>query len=40
MVVLSSFREPSGEIRHQQVDTCAFVNDREMGPGTLFIADS
>ncbi|XP_059468605.1 methylosome subunit pICln [Neocloeon triangulifer] len=40
MVVLSSFREPSGEIRHKEANTCAFVNEKDMGPGTLYVAES
>ncbi|XP_065346409.1 methylosome subunit pICln isoform X2 [Cloeon dipterum] len=40
MVVMSSYREPSGEIRHQESNTRAFVNERELGSGTLYIAES
>lgn len=40
MVVLSNFPPPTEGIKHQQPFTVAIVNNREVGKGTLFIAES
>jgi hypothetical protein len=39
MVVLSNFPPPTDGIRHEQPSTTVHINDREIGIGTLFIAE-
>ncbi|KAJ1530913.1 hypothetical protein ONE63_005752 [Megalurothrips usitatus] len=40
MVVLTTFPPPVEGIRHQQINTTALLNDRSLGKGTLYIAES
>ncbi|XP_012286050.1 methylosome subunit pICln [Orussus abietinus] len=40
MVVLSNFLAPQEGIRHEEPDTTLYVNDREVGKGTIYIAES
>lgn len=39
MVVVTSLPPPSHGVRHEQPSTKAFINDREIGKGTLYIAE-
>ncbi|XP_034252358.1 methylosome subunit pICln [Thrips palmi] len=40
MVVLSTFPPPAEGVRHQQINTEVLMNDRSLGKGTLYIAES
>ncbi|XP_075214815.1 chloride nucleotide-sensitive channel icln [Lycorma delicatula] len=40
MVVLTSFPPPTEGIKHEQQLTTVYVNNRELGKGTLYIAES
>ena len=40
MVVLTSFPPPVDGIRHQQSNTSVLMNERNLGKGTLYIAES
>ncbi|XP_022258399.1 methylosome subunit pICln-like isoform X2 [Limulus polyphemus] len=40
MVVLASFQPPTEGIRHQEPNTIARVKSRDLGKGTLYIAES
>uniref|UniRef100_T1IW02 Methylosome subunit pICln n=1 Tax=Strigamia maritima TaxID=126957 RepID=T1IW02_STRMM len=40
MVILTSFPPPSEGIRHQQPNTSAHVENKDLGIGTLYIAES
>ena len=40
MVVLSNFLAPQEGIRHEERDTTVYINDREVGKGTLYITES
>lgn len=40
MVVLSTFPPPAEGVRHQQNNTEVLMNDRSLGKGTLYIAES
>ncbi|CAH1397391.1 unnamed protein product [Nezara viridula] len=40
MVVVTSLPPPSHGVRHEQPSIKAFINDRELGKGTLYIAES
>ncbi|CAA9998734.1 unnamed protein product [Nesidiocoris tenuis] len=40
MVVITSFSPPTEGIRHQQPATLAVMNKKELGKGTIFIAES
>lgn len=40
MIVLSDFKEPDSAIRHQQNNTKAVMDQRELGVGTLYITES
>jgi len=40
MVVLTSFPPPSEGIRHEQPNTSALVENKDLGTGTLYIAES
>lgn len=39
MVVLSNLPAPEDGIRHSQPDTKAFIENRDLGSGTLYIAE-
>lgn len=39
MVVLSNFLAPQEGIRHEEQNTTVYVNDREVGKGTLYITE-
>lgn len=39
MIVLSDFKEPDSAIRHQQNNTKAVMDQRELGVGTLYITE-
>lgn len=39
MVVLSDFLAPQDGIRHEEQETTLFVNEREVGKGTLYITE-
>lgn len=39
MVVLSNFLAPTEGIKHQQPSTSLFVNNRDVGVGTLYITE-
>ncbi|XP_034935872.1 methylosome subunit pICln [Chelonus insularis] len=40
MVVLSNFFAPQEGIKHEEQNTTVFINDREVGKGTLYITES
>ncbi|XP_076176539.1 chloride nucleotide-sensitive channel icln [Ptiloglossa arizonensis] len=40
MVVLSNFLAPQEGIRHAEKNTTVYINDREVGKGTLYITES
>lgn len=40
MVVLSNFLAPQEGIRHEERDTTVYINNREVGKGTLYITES
>lgn len=40
MVILTSFPPPDEGIRHREEATAAFIQSRELGKGTLYIAES
>lgn len=40
MVVLSNFLPPQEGIRHEEPNTTAYITDREIGKGTLYITES
>lgn len=40
MVVLSNFLAPQEGIRHEEPNTTVYINDREVGKGTLYITES
>ncbi|XP_008203737.1 methylosome subunit pICln [Nasonia vitripennis] len=40
MVVLSNFLAPQEGIRHEEQQTTLYINDREVGKGTLYITES
>ncbi|XP_051952714.1 methylosome subunit pICln-like isoform X2 [Xyrauchen texanus] len=40
MVVLKSLPPPSEGIRHQQAETTAFMDEKRLGSGTLFVAEA
>ncbi|XP_029036315.1 methylosome subunit pICln [Osmia bicornis bicornis] len=40
MVVLSNFLAPQEGIRHEESNTTVYINDREVGKGTLYITES
>jgi len=40
MVVLSNFLAPEEGIRHEEQHTTLYINDREIGKGTLYITES
>ncbi|XP_043283451.1 methylosome subunit pICln [Venturia canescens] len=40
MVVLSNFVAPQEGIRHEEPNTTVFIDDREIGKGTLYITES
>lgn len=40
MVVLSNFLTPREGIRHEERNTTAYINEREIGKGTLYITES
>ncbi|XP_043604713.1 methylosome subunit pICln isoform X2 [Bombus pyrosoma] len=40
MVVLSNFLAPQEGIRHEELNTTVYINDREVGKGTLYITES
>lgn len=40
MVVLSNFLTPQEGIRHEEKNTTVYLNDREIGKGTLYITES
>ncbi|KAF7989581.1 hypothetical protein HCN44_008255 [Aphidius gifuensis] len=40
MVVLSNFLTPQEGIRHEEKNTTVYLNDREVGKGTLYITES
>lgn len=39
MVVLSNFLAPQEGIRHEEQNTTVYINDREVGKGTLYITE-
>lgn len=39
MVVLSDFLAPQEGIRHEEQETTLYVNEREIGKGTLYITE-
>lgn len=39
MVVLSNFLAPQEGIRHEERDTTVYINNREVGKGTLYITE-
>ena len=39
MVVLTSFAPPAEGVRHTQANTAAHVGQRQMGNGTLYVAE-
>lgn len=39
MVVLTSFPPPTEGIKHEQPLTSVYINNRELGKGTLYIAE-
>lgn len=39
MVVITSFPPPEEGIKHRQPNTRAILNDKDLGSGTLFIAE-
>ncbi|XP_008551771.1 methylosome subunit pICln [Microplitis demolitor] len=40
MVVLSNFLAPQEGVRHEEQNTTVYINDREVGKGTLYITES
>lgn len=40
MVVITNFPPPTEGIRHQEPNTCALVKQKDLGKGTLYIAES
>ncbi|XP_051175402.1 methylosome subunit pICln [Leptopilina boulardi] len=40
MVVLSNFLAPEEGVRHEEEHTTLYINDREVGKGTLYITES
>lgn len=40
MVVLSNFLAPQEGVRHEEPNTTVYINDREVGKGTLYITES
>lgn len=39
MVVLSNFLPPQEGVRHKEPETTLYLNDREVGKGTLYITE-
>ncbi|KAK6632257.1 hypothetical protein RUM44_007298 [Polyplax serrata] len=40
MVAITSFSEPPQQVRHREPNTTVYVNDNNLGKGTLYIAES
>lgn len=39
MVAITSFSEPPQQVRHREPNTTVYVNDNNLGKGTLYIAE-